>query len=521
MNNFPSPKQSRSPNDSTPKREKLSKRKLKKHSTSEKTLDSDTFNKDTEDIDMDTTSKSNIKGSRARSPRKRVDSEKDKKNSSESEDSEKEKSHRGRKRENSDKRSNKTRKSKSKRSSQTSDHASKRTNDTTTFKEEIEGNNLGESHDYSNKDVESSIEDIAISTTELDQLKQIRKVVLINHTEVDNEKDIVINRDMEEFEKELREDYEALSRSASRSDISKDRIVRFQRHEDIPYDSDDDGISGWESYKDKISDIPVKEFETMPVQKKIIRKNDHRKSTSEGADIFQDRRIKINVGGRIFETYVSTLRKYPNTLLGTMFHPRNMLLMENTEEMFFDRNPRIFEVILDFFRTSQIHRPPDVSPEMLREEMQFFQIDPPEFSFLSKRVSIELRKLEYKNLILPASEYKKMTRVKLLSEHHDVLVRILDFIRQKVERKAKKGHNSSCITFYSPLHYTNYTPKDIFNVISMNEMRELLVELLRTKDFIIKETNEYSKKKATSIIGLHDQVINYDDPKYFSFHIKW
>ena len=246
-----------------------------------------------------------------------------------------------------------------------------------------------------------------------------------------------------------------------------------------------------------------------------------------------DDRIKINVGGRIFETYVSTLRKYPHTMLGTMLHPRNSHLLGGRgkvgpdgkpmadTELFFDRNPRMFEVILDFYRTGTIHRPPDVSWEMLQEELSFFQIDLPEYTNLSKRVSVELRRLEYKDLILPASEYRKMMRVKLLKDHHSALVRILDFIQQKVQRKADAGHNTTTITFYSPLHYTNSTPREVFKVISTNEIRELLVELLKSKDFIVKETNEYSKTKTTSIIGLHDQIINYNDPQYFSFHIKW
>lgn len=245
-----------------------------------------------------------------------------------------------------------------------------------------------------------------------------------------------------------------------------------------------------------------------------------------------DDRIKINVGGRLFETYVSTLRKYPHTLLGTMLHPRNAHLLGSSKtgpdgkpsadtELFFDRNPRMFEVILDFYRTSQIHRPPDVSWEMLQEELSFFQIDLPEYTNLSKRVSVELRKLEYKDLILPASEYRKMTRVKLLKEHHSSITRILDFIQQKIQRKADAGHNTSTITFYSPLHYTNSTPREIFKVISTNEIRELLVEHLRSKEFNVRETSEYSKTKTTSIIGLHDQIINYNDPQYFSFHIKW
>lgn len=508
-----SPKQTRTGPESTVSRREKAKRKLKKYSTSEKVVEHETqtIKENSDEIDVET-AKTNIRSSRNRSPRKRTDSEK---KTSESSGSEKEKT-RTKKRENSDKRNLKTKKSKSKRSSQTSDH---KRNDIP--KETVDlGDNLGDSQDYSTNNLECSIEELATSTTELNEQKLIRKRLLKRSGNIVTG-NILSQKDINDFERELREDYEALSRSASCSDFSKDRNVNFQ-HVEEPYDSDDEGIIGWEKRRQEMYDTSSTHSYDL---NKPVRSTDHRKSTSDGAEVFQDKRIKINVGGRIFETYMSTLRKYPNTLLGTMFHPRNMLLLKkkgnSSEEVFFDRNPRVFEVILDFFRTSTINRPPDVTPDMLREEMQFFQIDLPDFSFLNKRVSIELRNLEYKNLILPASEYKKITRVKLLSEHHDVLVRILDFIRQKVERKAAKGHNSSSITFYSPLHYTNYTPKDIFNVISMNEMRELLVELLRMKDFTIKETNEYSKKKATSIIGLHDQVINYDDPKYFSFHIKW
>jgi hypothetical protein len=105
---------------------------------------------------------------------------------------------------------------------------------------------------------------------------------------------------------------------------------------------------------------------------------------------------------------------------------------------------------------------------MLKEELAFFQIELPEHGFWNKRISMELIKLEYKNILLPAEEYRKMTRHKLLSEHIHTIVRVLDFIQQKIERKARSGHNSCTITFYSPLHYTNNTPNEIFKVISTN-----------------------------------------------------
>lgn len=268
--------------------------------------------------------------------------------------------------------------------------------------------------------------------------------------------------------------------------------------------------------KDKTSRVSSK--------KKIPKERSHKKSASNDTTSYRDRVIRINVGGTIFETFLSTLLKYPSTLLGSMFHPKNTppLVDENSkEDVFFDRSPRLFEIILDFYRTSQLLIPPDIPHEALQEELKFFKIDVNLYTPWKIESNERNGQFDYKNLILPAREYRKMTKYKLLKDHHDEFVRIIELIQQKIERKAKSGHNSCSITFYSPLHYTNYTPKEIFNVISMNEMREFIVELLKSKDFIVEDENEYSKKKTTNIIGLHDQVTNYDDPKYFTFHIKW
>jgi hypothetical protein len=52
-------------------------------------------------------------------------------------------------------------------------------------------------------------------------------------------------------------------------------------------------------------------------------------------------------------------------------------------------------------------------------------------------------------------------------------------------------------------------------------MREIIMELMKEKSFHMSQTFEYSKTKATNIIGLSDQVTNYNDPKFFSFTVKW
>eukprot|EP01125_Pyxidicula_operculata_P018696 TRINITY_DN6665_c0_g1_i2.p1 TRINITY_DN6665_c0_g1~~TRINITY_DN6665_c0_g1_i2.p1 ORF type:complete len:362 (+),score=67.40 TRINITY_DN6665_c0_g1_i2:21-1106(+) len=139
-----------------------------------------------------------------------------------------------------------------------------------------------------------------------------------------------------------------------------------------------------------------------------------------------ERRIKLNIGGQIFETYASTLTKYPNTLLGAMFHQRNidMLAWDKDGHFFFDRDPRVFEVILNFYRTGKLIKPQWVPMDLLREELRFFSMDVPLDSFDHKRISVEMMKLQYKDKIFDASEYRRITRHKLLSEHHGTLIKV-------------------------------------------------------------------------------------------------
>ena len=64
--------------------------------------------------------------------------------------------------------------------------------------------------------------------------------------------------------------------------------------------------------------------------------------------------ISINVGGQIFMTQISTLTKYPESLLGVMFNheDQGMAPMPKTKEghYFLDVNPLYFGEILDYLR---------------------------------------------------------------------------------------------------------------------------------------------------------------------------
>jgi hypothetical protein len=93
-------------------------------------------------------------------------------------------------------------------------------------------------------------------------------------------------------------------------------------------------------------------------------------------DVLIEERVVLNVGGTRFETYLSTLTRYPNTTLGAMFSERNrpMLRFNKEGEVFFDRSPALFEPILAFYRSGVLRRPPHVDPRLFADECAFFGV---------------------------------------------------------------------------------------------------------------------------------------------------
>uniref|UniRef100_A0A8D0FGC9 Potassium channel tetramerisation-type BTB domain-containing protein n=1 Tax=Strix occidentalis caurina TaxID=311401 RepID=A0A8D0FGC9_STROC len=63
----------------------------------------------------------------------------------------------------------------------------------------------------------------------------------------------------------------------------------------------------------------------------------------------QDELIILNVSGRRFQTWRTTLERYPDTLLGST--EKEFFFNEDTKEYFFDRDPEVFRCILNFYRT--------------------------------------------------------------------------------------------------------------------------------------------------------------------------
>ena len=88
----------------------------------------------------------------------------------------------------------------------------------------------------------------------------------------------------------------------------------------------------------------------------------------------QDVKIVINVSGLRFETYVSTLEKFPETLLGSATK-RQQFYDPELDELFFDRNRSAFEAILSYYQNDgSIFRPENVPMKIIAGEIIFFEL---------------------------------------------------------------------------------------------------------------------------------------------------
>ena len=84
-------------------------------------------------------------------------------------------------------------------------------------------------------------------------------------------------------------------------------------------------------------------------------------------------KVQFNIGGVIFVTTKATLEQMPNGPLGKLYQ-NGMNYDIKAEEYFFDRNASFFEYVLRFQRTGRMHIPKDMCPEIVREEMAFWEI---------------------------------------------------------------------------------------------------------------------------------------------------
>ena len=94
--------------------------------------------------------------------------------------------------------------------------------------------------------------------------------------------------------------------------------------------------------------------------------------------------LELDVGGQLFKTNIQTLRKYPGSMLFSMFCHTKLHLIPRTEKrhFFLDFNPIHFGVVLDWLRLGKVT---SQDPDLLIGVMAFAEY------FKLKKLTEELK----------------------------------------------------------------------------------------------------------------------------------
>ncbi|KAI7893188.1 uncharacterized protein EV154DRAFT_561645 [Mucor mucedo] len=114
--------------------------------------------------------------------------------------------------------------------------------------------------------------------------------------------------------------------------------------------------------------------------KELSKEKENAKSDTEQEEgmRFQSEKVRLNVGGNIFETSLSTLRRDTNSLLATMFSGKHPIMAESDGSYFIDRDPSHFRLVLNYLRDLRI--PPTILQDVrirqeLFQEAKYYSID--------------------------------------------------------------------------------------------------------------------------------------------------
>lgn len=84
--------------------------------------------------------------------------------------------------------------------------------------------------------------------------------------------------------------------------------------------------------------------------------------------------VIINVGGQVFETFKSTLKRLKSCKLANEKHMMKFY-REEKGDYFFDRDPYAFNIILNYLRYGDLHLPTNLCGPALMREFQYWGVD--------------------------------------------------------------------------------------------------------------------------------------------------
>lgn len=177
-------------------------------------------------------------------------------------------------------------------------------------------------------------------------------------------------------------------------------------------------------------------------------------SVIEGAYKFPNV-INLSVGGKKFATRLSTLRKYPDSMIAVMFSGRHEVDKDQDNNYFIDRDGTYFHYILNFLRNEEDLPPFSEAEEVLREAMYYgiedlvdiLKSSPPMFAEMVVRENIRRKLLVYNfvkdELIRLARDQAVndgaiVSTVRLVTTKNQPIPRDLQFSKQVYKQYFKK-----------------------------------------------------------------------------------
>ncbi|CAD5226884.1 unnamed protein product [Bursaphelenchus xylophilus] len=128
--------------------------------------------------------------------------------------------------------------------------------------------------------------------------------------------------------------------------------------------------------EDQISDI--KEYEQDDLEARMPQE----KASLKGSVRAEDQILRLSIGGSSYRIRTRSILKYgPTTLLGRLCrmdheHRRQWAdgYFEDSDEYFFERVPRYFDPIYDFYAAGKLHVPKDLCFEKFMSELRFWAV---------------------------------------------------------------------------------------------------------------------------------------------------
>jgi len=99
----------------------------------------------------------------------------------------------------------------------------------------------------------------------------------------------------------------------------------------------------------------------------------HRTRPNDEAAKERRKTVILNISGTKFETFQSTLKRYPGTLLERL-GTDSPYYRPDTGEYFFERNPHFFSQILNFYRYGTLHLQRSICGPTIKRELDFWGV---------------------------------------------------------------------------------------------------------------------------------------------------